>query len=1091
MDSATIIPSSIKIFSGKKIISDSLWSFNIEKSEIIFSKIIDSSFNISYRILPFYFNEKKNTYDSLKIIPQKKYSPKLSNRNKDIFSDDKINTQGSIIRGFNVGNNQDPVLNSKMNLQISGQLSNDLQIEAVISDETMPIQPDGNTAQIQDFNKIHFKIFNPNFSIVAGDIEIKQKNTFLRYNKQFNGIQYSLSKQNDSLVSNNFSFGVAVSKGKYFRQIISAVEGSQGPYKLLGQNGETFILVLSGSERVYIDGKLLMRGETNDYTIDYNSAQITFTPQNPITKDTRIIVEFEYSERNFSRFTTFSKNTFKVGKSDFYIDYYAEKDAKNQAIDLDLNDTMKQILYNVGDDIQNAVYQSYSQSDYYADRVLYKKVDTIVDGNSYEVFVLSSEKYAMLYSVNFSYVGANSGDYIISTDNVNGRAYKWLAPENGVKQGDYSAKKLIASPKKKSVFEFGGNIDLVNKSKLKFSTAISNTDLNLFSDKNDRDNYGAALDLSFSKVFQKNIQDSSFSQLNLDYSFVAKLFSGVELFKNQEFERDWNLDTLFISDEHTFDFGIMNKKNNSSFNFNFTTLLLPHEYYGVKPLVKGNRAGEKFSYNYSASYLFSEITEKYKTDFLRTFFNADYKIKNSVLGIIFDSETNYWKSNTNGSYLANSYSFYSASAYVEKNDSTQNFYRIMYKKRWDYLPKSGEIRMSDISDNFSILYRIFRTNINSDLLINYRRLRVVDTSFTNQKSENNLNSRATLNFSILKESINNNLYLGLSSGLEQKLEFVYVEVEASKGVFTWNDYNNDGIKQIDEFEIAQFADKASFVRVPLQSQNYLRVFTKKITNTTSFIPARIFLNNEKLKNIFSKINNTFTYSIDYKDENFSMLDFSFENAIKYNLLIYNIFSVNPLDGVSFSYVLQNNNSKIVIINGEDSFFRKNNKFILKYKLNSNWNIQTDFNVFSRLSKSEYSIHRNYDFRGQKTSVKLIYTINIADFVIDYSYSDKRNILGNEKLFSNKLNLNYKSLVKKNYYLDLDFSLINNNFHGTSTTSVAYVILEGLKPGFNSTWQVAIKRNLSKVLQISILYSGRYSLGFRTIHNGSINIVAYL
>jgi hypothetical protein len=45
----------------------------------------------------------------------------------------------------------------------------------------------------------------------------------------------------------------------------TGVEGSQGPYKLKGQNGELYVLVISGSERVYVNGLLLERGENNDY----------------------------------------------------------------------------------------------------------------------------------------------------------------------------------------------------------------------------------------------------------------------------------------------------------------------------------------------------------------------------------------------------------------------------------------------------------------------------------------------------------------------------------------------------------------------------------------------------------------------------------------------------------------------------------------------------------------------------------------------------------------------------------------------------------------------------------------------------------
>ncbi|MEZ4688807.1 MAG: hypothetical protein R3A12_00950 [Ignavibacteria bacterium] len=65
-----------------------------------------------------------------------------------------------------------------------------------------------------------------------------------------------------------------------------------GPYYLVGGNNELNILVLSGTEKVYLDGNLMIRGEQADYVIDYGIGTITFNNNRLITSDSRIIGRF-------------------------------------------------------------------------------------------------------------------------------------------------------------------------------------------------------------------------------------------------------------------------------------------------------------------------------------------------------------------------------------------------------------------------------------------------------------------------------------------------------------------------------------------------------------------------------------------------------------------------------------------------------------------------------------------------------------------------------------------------------------------------------------------------------------------------------
>src|SRR5690606_24004944 len=183
---------------------------------------------------------------------------------------DGLNSRGSLVRGIRFGNNQSASVQSSLDLQLTGNLTEEIGINAVISDNNVPIQADGYTQQLQEFDKVYVELFNKNSKVRAGHIDLVQdKDFFGNFTQKVTGLQIGteLTHANDS--KTRIEVAGSTTRGEFATRKIIGQNGNQGPYRLSGNNNEIFIIIVSASERVYLDGVLLTRGENNDYVINY------------------------------------------------------------------------------------------------------------------------------------------------------------------------------------------------------------------------------------------------------------------------------------------------------------------------------------------------------------------------------------------------------------------------------------------------------------------------------------------------------------------------------------------------------------------------------------------------------------------------------------------------------------------------------------------------------------------------------------------------------------------------------------------------------------------------------------------------------
>ena len=429
IDSLSIVPGSLQVrYSDGTLVDSDLYTFDPVHSRLIPLTGMKSDslvINLSYRTFPFRFSHEYKHKDLSRLEPDEEgninpfiyYQP--ARQGTDIFRTDGLNKSGSISRGVSFGNSQDVVVNSSFNLQLSGKLGREIEILAAITDNNIPIQPEGNTQQIQEFDKVFIQLNYKTSRLIAGDFELtRPKSYFMNFYKKAQGgdfmTSFGLGKKGGepSPWKMDVRFAGAVAKGKFARNQIQGEEGNQGPYKLKGNDGETYIMVMAASEKVFIDGELMTRGEDFDYIINYNNGELTFTPNILITKEKRIIIEFEYAERDYARSMFFVSSGLTNERLKVRINAFSEQDLKNQSLQQDLSEDQKEFLSEVGDNTDQAIWPTIDSVGFSGEEVRYKMVDTLANNVYYDsVFVQSNNPDSAVYKLSFSLVGQEKGNY--------------------------------------------------------------------------------------------------------------------------------------------------------------------------------------------------------------------------------------------------------------------------------------------------------------------------------------------------------------------------------------------------------------------------------------------------------------------------------------------------------------------------------------------------------------------------------------------------------------------------------------------------------------------------------------------------------
>ena len=1083
VDSFSIVSNTFKIKSlNNQTIPDTSYSLNeIESTiEIKDTLLLGDTLMFSYHVFPVLLSKTFYKRKLYFIEPKINYS--YINRNKSTIekrSNSNLTREGNISRNVMVGNSQDLSILSNIDLRINGKLNNDISIQAVISDNNLPFQEDGNSYKLQEFDKVFIRIFNEKNEILTGDIFTKNNSRFLKYNRKAKGLILKNKRHTDSYTYSNLS-SISMSKGKYTTQSFNGDEGNQGPYKLKGRNGENYIVVLSGTEKLFMNGLKLKRGTDKDYIIDYNTSEIIFTSRNLITKDDRFYVEFEYNERSYAQSVITSSHKFINKNLDLNVHIYSELDWKNQNYLGELSDSEKNILSEVGDSESDIYSPSVDTTAYSEEKILYKKVDTLINGISLQFYRHSNDPDSAIYQIRFTEVNQNEGDYILKEGGVNGKTYEWIPPiftnGNFISQGNFAPYVKIISPKSKTIISTETSSKINNRLSLYTNITLENFDENLFSNLNDKDNNSFS---TFLGMKYKIIDADKWKVFNSNsIEFISERYTGINTYKDIEFSRNWNCNN-FNGNQTLY------KSEISILKDSIELLKYIYQNLYIGDLYSAYRNSIKLDYNKSKFSLFTEskLSKTKSTEYNSTLIFSksiiNYNLKYVNLDLILNSE-NFQNKNLENILLESTNSFVEIISSVSNKSKSVflEFERRKDKKISDF-SKSNQV---NLNLNFNKL-NYFKYNTS----LKYRSLNYTSDSL---QDENHLLSSNDFKIKLFKNFIQFNNRYELGKGKQAKKEKSFIKVPLGMGTHNWIDNNNNGIQELNEFTTAVFQDEAEYVVLLLPSTKLEDIYflNYKQSFTADF-------NKISKRKILKKLYLNIHYQIQNKDKDFhfnpfiqNLTDSSLDNMSQ---------SINSLsfnrNNKFFNLHFQNKNS--IIQNsfsyGTDKQNKQENQISCNNLIRNNIYNKLQISIGKKENFSNFFDNKNYEYSFTKLEQHLDFEMkNNNNFSLFYIHQNKQISENNSQVKSNEFSCVYEKLNDQDFTLQSHFKFICIYANLNNNSILNYELMEGLSEGRNFIWGIKLQKKLKNSLQIDLLYDGRKSKTSEVKHVGNIGVTAY-
>lgn len=1032
---------------------------------------------------------------------------------QDIFSGTNLEKSGSIFRGFTVGNNRDLTLNSGFRLQMTGKLSQDIDITAALTDENTPIQPEGNSQKLQELDKVFVELKSKNITTTLGDIDVNFSNlNFFNFSSKVQG-----AKGYASLDKSELFIAGAITKGKFNTNTFNGSDGVQGPYRLIGSNNEVDIVVIAGSEKVYLDGVTMVRGETNDYTIDYTNGQLTFTNRRVITSVSRITVDFEYSDRKYSRSmiagqtkTSLFNDRLKLGFS-----YIREKDDETKPVDFTLSDSDRVIMQNAGNDKFKAsksgvVFLGRDSTG----RALgqYIQLDTIVNSNRYTYYKYSPGSDSALYEVSFTFIGAGQGDYI----SLSASSFQFV----GVKQGSYQPIVILPLP---TMYQSGDlSIDLaVSKSLvIKMESAVSDFNRNLFSDLDKNNDKGIAFntDVIFNNKSFK-IGKITFGSVGLAIKekYLNKNYNSLDRLNPVEYNRVWDIQDSSNQSENVTEAELKLQPRN------FIILQATggfdkrgQNFNASRGSVNFNFLGDSISLPsllYNADFISSKDNSiDYRGFWVRQNGMLDYKIamKDKKWGLYdlflqFNGEDKKTNSTNFDTSSTGSFRFYEFKPGVNIFNLSHFDMSYSFDYRTDDIYENGALsRLSrSLTHNYSLRIKDF------DFLSSNWDLSWYDKKFSDfYLSKGYTNARTVLvtsqtNLWFFNRGLQSNLFYKVSSERSAISQVVFYKVPTGQGNYIYlGDLNHNGIQDENEFQLVNY--DGDYIKLIVPTDQLYPTTDLQSSAAINIDPSRIVKSgagtvlNEVMKDVtFDTYLAVAEKSKDPVQRDIYLLKFSsFQNET--NTIAgantvqqdVNLFQSNQYFGMRFRFIQKKNFNQYYSGNERALDIERSGR--LRLSFTPDLILQTDYITESNRNLAPDLSFRNWNIFSQSVVSELTYLPikNIeAGFKLEVKRADDRFPAAPTQVNINDQTLKFTYSLESKGKLHIEVTRNSANLNA-EPLFVPYDLTKGITPGLSYVWSVGFDYRVTNFIQATINYLGRAEGNSQVIHTGTAELRAY-